>query len=207
MRLPRRDKGENRFMLRRIALALIASLAMCAPVLAAQPGAITPEFVIRFNDGSQKLLSSYRGKVICLMFVHTTCRHCQHAVQEMSKLYTEFGPKGFQPIAVAWNDMANMLVPDFIRNNGVNFPTGFAPRDEVMSYLGMSPFERSVVPQIVWIDRKGIVRSQTPPMGDDKLLTEGFWRDEIETLIKEPGTTAHQGPRHHTATTVAKKQG
>ena len=193
-------------MLRRIALGLILSIAACAPAIAAQVGSTTPEFVVRFNDGSQKLLSSYRGKVICVLFVHTTCPHCQHAVNEMSKLYTEFGPKGFQPIAVAWNDMANMLVPDFIRNNGVNFPTGFAPRDEVMTYLGMSPFERSVVPQIVWIDKKGIVRSQTPPMGDDKLLQDSFWREEIETLLKEPSSTAHQGATKHRTTTVAKKQ-
>src|SRR5579884_1422916 len=180
-------------MLRRVALAITAALALGLPSVAATVGSTTPEFVIRFNDGSQKLLSSYRGKVLCVLFVHTTCPHCQHTCNEMSKLYTEYGSRGFQPIAVAWNDMANMLVPDFIKQNNVNFPVGFAPRDEVLTYLGISPMERSVVPQIVWIDKKGVVRSQTPPIGDTKMLQESFWREEIETLVKEPGPSAHKG--------------
>jgi peroxiredoxin len=184
-------------MLRRVALGVIATLAAAAPAFAAQVGSTTPEFAVRFNDGSQKLLSGYRGKVVCVLFVHTTCPHCQHTCNEMSKLYTEYGARGFQPIAVAWNDMANMLVPDFIKANAVNFPVGFAPRDEVLNYLGISPVERSVVPQIVWIDRKGVVRSQTPPIGDSKMLTEAFWREQIETLLKEPGPSAQKKPVHH----------
>ncbi len=181
---------------RRIALAFMMTLAAAAPAVAAQVGSVTPEFVVRFNDGNQKLLSSYRGKVVCLMFVHTTCPHCQHAVTVMSRLYAEYGPRGFQPIAVAWNEMANMLVPDFIRLTNATFPVGFAPRDDVDTYLGMSPMERSVVPQIVWIDKKGVVRSQTPPLGDEKLLQDSFWREQIETLLKEPGPSAKGGATH-----------
>lgn len=189
-------------MLRRIALALIA---VGAATVAAPLNITSPEFVIRFNDGSQKLLSSYRGKVVVVMFVHTTCPHCQHAVEGMSKLYTEYGPKGFQPLAVAWNDMANMLVPDFIKLTGANFPVGFAPREDVLDYLGVSPYERSVVPQIVWLDKKGVVRSQTPPMGDNKLLTDTFWREEIETLLKEPGPSAHRSGSHRRVAAVTAK--
>jgi hypothetical protein len=36
----------------------------------------SPEFVIHFPDGSQQLLSSYRGKVVALLCVYTTCMHC-----------------------------------------------------------------------------------------------------------------------------------
>ena len=182
-------------MVRRLALALLIAAA-AVPAFATLVGNTTPEFVIRLNDGSQKLLSNYRGKVVCVLFVHTTCPHCQHSCNEMSKLYAEYGPRGFQPIAVAWNDMANMLVPDFVKANGVTFPVGFAPRDEVLSYLGISPMERSVVPQIVWIDKKGVVRSQTPAQGDTKLLQESYWREEIETLLKEPGPAAHHNGTH-----------
>ena len=37
----------------------------------------SPEFVIKFNDGHQMLLSSLKGKVVALLMVHTTCPHCQ----------------------------------------------------------------------------------------------------------------------------------
>ncbi len=144
-----------------------------------------PEFVLEFPDGSNKLLSSYRGKVISLLFVHTTCPHCQHACQAFSKLYTEYGAKGYQPIAVAWDEMSRMRVPDFVKMNSINFPVAYSDRDKVLEYLNFSPMLRTVVPQIVWIDRKGMIRSQTPAIGEEKLLQEPYWRQMIETLTAE----------------------
>ena len=187
-------------MVRALVLAAVTASALCLPVQAAEVGKPSPEFVIHFNDGSQKLLSSYRGKVVCLEFLHTTCPHCQHASQVFSQLYTEYGSRGFQPIGVAWNDMASMLVPDFIRDFKVNYPVGFANRDDVLTYLGFSIMDRTVVPQLVWIDRKGIVQSQTPAIGDDTMLKEPYWRQMIDKLIKEPGPAAsHKAATHHAA--------
>jgi peroxiredoxin len=152
-----------------------------------------PEFVIQYNDGHQALLSSFRGKVVALELLYTTCPHCQHSSQVFSKLNSEFASKGFQPLGVAFNEMPQMLVPDFIKQNSVNFPVGFSSRDAVLTFLGIPVIERFVVPQIVWIDRKGIIRSQTPPLGDEKQLQENYWREMIETLSKEPDS-----PKKHT---------
>ena len=159
-----------------------------------------PEFVLNFSGGQQKLLSSYRGKVVALLFVHTTCPHCQQDSRVFSKLYTEYGSRGFQPIDVAWNDMANILVQDFVKENGVNYPVAYSNRDTVLEYLGISPIMRSVVPQILWIDRKGMIRSQTPPLGDNpKLMTEAYWREMIETLTSEPDSSAKKHASAHSA--------
>jgi hypothetical protein len=72
-----------------------------------------------------------------------------------------------------------------------------------MAYLNYNVMERYTVPQIVWIDRKGDIRSQTPAAGDDPTLyTEGYWRNMIETLLKEPATApVHRtsAVRHHVA--------
>lgn len=160
----------------------------------------SPEFVIKFNDGHQMLLSSLRGKVVALLMVHTTCPHCQHTSQVFSQLYSEYGPRGFQPVDAAFNTMANMLVPDFIKQNNVNYPVGFSSPEEVMAYLGYNVMQRYTVPQIVWIDKKGNIRSQTTAMDSDpgydpQKYTEGYWRNMIETLLKEPATE----PAHHTA--------
>jgi len=190
-------------LIRGAALALAATL-----VAAAQEPPIvrpSPEFKIRFVDGSQNTLSSYRGKVVALLFVHTTCPHCQHASEVFSRLFTEYGSRGFQPIDVAFNPMANLSVRDFIKDHNINYPVGFDSPENVMGYLGFSLMDRYVVPQVVWIDRKGNIRSQTPPMGEDKLLQESYWRNMIETLIKEPiggpKTTTQRTP----TTTTAKK--
>jgi len=55
----------------------------------------------------------------------------------------------------------------------------------------------------VWIDRKGTIRSQTPALGDEKLLKESYWREMIETLLKEPAESAKK-PAVHKATSAKK---
>src|SRR5690242_20387512 len=64
-----------------------------------------PEFAIRLMDGTDLLLSQQRGKVVCLMFILTTCPHCQKLVGTMSKLQPELGPRGLVTIAGATQDM------------------------------------------------------------------------------------------------------
>ena len=186
-------------LIRAAALLLVATLAVAAE----EPPIVrpSPEFKIRLVDGSQVTLSSFRGKVVALLFMHTTCPHCQHAAEVFSRLYNEYGARGFQPVGVTFNPMANLYVRDFIKDHNVNFPVGFDTPENVLNYLGFSIMDRYVVPQIVWIDRKGNIRSQTPPMGDDKLLQEAYWKNMIETLTKEPveKTTTHR------PTTTAKK--
>ncbi len=178
--------------------AAILAVAASLPALAIPPvPRPAGEFVIPMPDGTQKLLTSFRGKVVCLAFISTTCPHCQHASQVLTKLYQEYGSKGFQPLAVAFNPMAKMLVPDFVKSLNVAFPVGAAESDAVFQYLGISPLERSVVPQLLWIDRQGEIRSQTPAMGDEKMLGEPYWRSMIEALIKEPA--AARKPVHHAA--------
>jgi thiol-disulfide isomerase/thioredoxin len=157
----------------------------------------SPEFVIKFVDGHQMLLSSLKGKVVALLMVHTTCPHCQHTSQVFTQLYNEYGARGFQPVDAAFNTMANMYVNDFVKTYNIGYPVGYSSPEEVMAYLGFNVMERYTVPQIVWIDRRGNIRSQTPAAGDDPTnYQESYWRNMIETLLKEPATAA---PVHHAA--------
>src|SRR5271170_8063849 len=157
------------------ALMLFAGMGLNAATPKAEPSKTeappvirkSPEFVIKFVDGHQMLLSSLKGKVVALLMVHTTCPHCQHTSQVFTQLYNEYGPRGFQPIDAAYNAMANMYVPDFVKSFNIGYPVGFSSPEEVMAYLDYSVMARYTVPQIVWIDRKGNIRSQTPLAGDD----------------------------------------
>ena len=190
-------------------MRLLPVAALLLPALALQaenPPVIrhSPEFVLRYNDGHQTLLSSYKGKVIGLLFVHTTCPHCQHISQVFTQLQKEYGPRGFQALDVAFNNMANLYVPEFVKTYGIGYPVSFASPDEALDYLKYSVMQRYVVPQMVWIDKRGDIRAQTTPMGEDNnQYTEGYWRNMIETLLKEPaGGTAKKAI---TRSTPAKK--
>ena len=144
------------------------------------------EFVTRFANGNEMLLSSLRGQVVALMFVHTSCPICQHASQVFTKLYAEYGARGFQPVDVAFNSNANLYVPEFVKKFDVGYPVGFASTEEVAEYLNFPAGERFTIPQIVWIDSSGYIRAATPLKGgDDEMLTEPYWRNMIETLLKE----------------------
>jgi peroxiredoxin len=142
-----------------------------------------PEFTVIEASGKQTLLSSLRGKVVVLAFVLTTCPHCQAECGVLTKLQGELGAKGFQTLAVAFNDNAGMLVNQFVQDFHIGFPVGSASRETVMSYLQLSDVMRWVVPQIVVIDRQGFIVSQSAPTGSEELQDEASLRKRITDLL------------------------
>jgi peroxiredoxin len=155
----------------------------------------SPPFTAHYPDGGGLPISALKGKVVAVLFVHTTCPHCQLTSKVFSKLYAQYGPRGFEPVAVAFNPMANMLVKDFVRDHQITIPVGYSAEADVLNYLGIPVMERYVVPQIVWIDRKGNIRSQTNAVsGDEKLRTEPYWKEMLETLLKEPAEGGAKTP-------------
>lgn len=170
---------------RLIASAGLLALAISSAAMPQLPRK-SPEFTIVEPSGKQTLLSSYKGNVVVLGFVHTTCVHCQAFSMVLNKLQKELGPQGFQAIDVAWNDGAIALVNDFVKSFRIDFPVGYSTWDPIMSYLGFSVMDRPVVPLVVVIDRKGMIRAESPPGGDPNLQDEAKLRALIESMLKEP---------------------
>lgn len=166
---------------------LIAAFAL-ASLQAADIPRKAPELAVQLVSGEQLLLSQLRGKVVLIDFVHTTCPHCQHASTVIEKLYKEYGPRGFQPVAVAFNDNAAILVPDFVAMLGLTYPAGVASRDTVIEYLQHNYAQPMYVPQMVFVDRTGEIRAQHGGINDDFLKgdIEKNLRQQIEALLKEP---------------------
>lgn len=184
-------------MLRCLLAVVVGLVSGLAPLTGASIPRPSPEFAVKLTSGRQLLLSSYRGKVVVLMFISTDCEHCQKTCREiMEPLQKKYGSRDLQILAVAFNQMAAMLVPDFIKKNGVTFPVGADTLESVYAYLDRSTTLRTYVPIMVFIDRKGIIRSQY--LGDD----EGFLanpekriRDSMEPLLKEPSGGGASAPR------------
>ena len=178
-----------------VSVLLASTLALHAAAPVPRP---TKEFTITLPSGKQSLLSSYRGKVVMLACMFTTCPHCQALSKVMTKLQGELGPRGFQALGVAFNDEVNtpnsasnsQVTASFISQFQVGFPMGFARRDSVLSYLGVSDLERWVVPQIAIIDRKGVIRAQSASQGTADLQTESYLRKYLGELLDEGGKSA-----------------
>lgn len=174
----------------------ISSLGMVvclvAPALAKPPvPRPADEFRITDASGKQQPLSRYRGKVVLAQFLYTTCVHCQATARMFTKLQEEFGPQGLQVVGVAFNDEAQGkrdAVAEFVASNHVGFPVGTASLESVLGYLGVSVMDRFVVPQIVVIDRNGVVRAQSEASGSAELQDESHMRLLIGKLLAEHQT-------------------
>ncbi len=146
------------------------------------------EVTITMNSGEQLLLSSLRGKVIALEFLLTTCPHCQRCSGILQQMYQEYGSKGFQPVGAAINEGARTLVPEFIYKLGLKYPVGVTPHDMAYEFLGYDMNDPKagpmLMPQLVFIDRKGVVRTQYAGDADFFKNEEVNMRNEIEAMLK-----------------------
>ena len=150
----------------------------------------SPELAIQMPNGQQELLSKHKGKVVVVEFLLTTCPHCQNSSKILSRLKDEFGAKGFQPLGVAINPEAD--VNDFVAKFNVNFPVGKGTRETAYGFLQHSIMAPSFyVPQMVFIDRQGIIRAQYG--GGDPFFAaneEANIRGMVEKLLAEANTPA-----------------
>jgi thiol-disulfide isomerase/thioredoxin len=165
-----------------------------------------PELAFTLPGVGPKLLSQYRGKVVAIEFIMTTCPHCQAAAKVMTKYQQDYGSRGYQSIDLAINVLQNNATPAaasqqvtaFASTYGAQFPVGFLPQDQMMSFMGFSIMDRMVVPQIVLIDRKGFIRYQTPAESGtewDKVMNETAMREHIEQLLTQGSSTAVHGAK------------
>ena len=182
-------------MIRTILTSLVCfGLAAQAASNAPQPRP-SPELTIHLTPSGEISPTQFKGKVVVVAFILTTCPHCQRAVQMLSGLQTEYGPRGLQVMADAVNSMSNMLVPDFNKQFRPNFPVGWGMHQDMLTYLNHSVMTPPYMPSLVFIDRKGMIRYQR--LGDDPLMLtdqEKNVREAVEELLKEPAAKTASAP-------------
>jgi thiol-disulfide isomerase/thioredoxin len=162
---------------------LAIALASCA--LAAMPvPRPSREFTFVDPSGRQSLLSSYKGKVVVIQFLSTTCPHCQALSRTLSKMSTDMG-NSVQFMGVAFNEATAESAAAYGKAQAVRFPIAYASHETVIGFLGYSIMERLTVPQVVIIDKKGIIRAQSDPLGTEELSSEPYLRKFIGDLVKE----------------------
>ena len=167
-------------------VCLLPVLLGFAALLPARPPVPRPakEFSCSDPNGKPISLSDYKGKVVVVQFLITNCSHCQALSRLLTKLQAEYGPRGFQAFGVAINDATPEMVRSYVRDHELSIPVGSAPRDQVVKYLGVSEVERLAVPQVMVIDRRGVVQAQSEAQGTPDLQDEAFLRGLIGDLLK-----------------------
>jgi thiol-disulfide isomerase/thioredoxin len=178
-------------------LTKFASLILFAGSLwAAQIPRPAPELTIPLPSGKQVKISDYHGKVLCLAFILTTCPHCQRTTQLLEGIYKDLGPKGFDVVEAALNQ--NPDIPNFVSQYHVPWPVGTAGVLPAIDYIQWPKDRRPLVPFLVFIDRKGVIRAQYTGVDEsffnDQL--EQHMRDEIEILLNDGAPAGHKRATH-----------
>jgi thiol-disulfide isomerase/thioredoxin len=135
--------------------------------------------------GGEKTLGDFRGKIVALEFIQTTCPHCQAASHVMTKLQKDLGARGFEAIDLAINTTSDEDIATFKQSQQTDFLIGWIGLNEMGHFLNLTPGVRFVVPQMVLIDRKGDIRFQTPPLGSETALVEDILRQRVLGLLNE----------------------
>lgn len=181
----------NRQRLTSMVVVLVVVLATSAPAL---PTATvlrkSPEFTISVPSGNSTLLSSYKGKVVVLEFFFFQSEHCMHLAQVLNKLNRDLGARGFQPIGIVFDPpkvptSGEKVIPSVVDYFKLTYPVGFASKDAVDTYLGRTGNELLPIPQVVVIDRAGMIRAVTGDRTNPKLEDENSLRTMIDGLLKE----------------------
>lgn len=185
--------------------SILALILAAGAVFSAQVPRQAPEFAIHMPNGSQKLLSSYRGKTVVMAFVFTTCPHCQRMMGTLSAVQKEYAARGVQVLASAFNDIAkNPADPDsagrFATTYVNGFPAGWNEKDSVLEFLQQDAKVPYFVPILVFIDKKGVIRQQY--IGDEKYLQdpETNVRASIDAVLKAGGAPV---PAHKKTVTTS----
>lgn len=179
------------------ALKFFALILAACSLWAAQIPRQSPDFQIQLANGKQLKVSDYRGKVLCLAFILTTCPHCQHTTQLLEQMYPSLAPKGLAVVEAALND--NPDIASFVSQYKVPWPVGTAGVLAALDYMQWPKDKRPLVPFLVFIDRQGVIRAQYT--GADEAFfdnnQEQHMRDEIEKLLNEGGNKAKPAHKAH----------
>ena len=154
--------------------------------IAAETPRPSPPLTIERLGAPSVELSQYRGKVVALAFIFTTCSHCQDLTKTLGPLSREYALRGVQVLECAFNDDAKQTMPQFLQQLQPPFPVGFTNRAAAMAYLQRSVLDTRplYVPHMVFLDRRGIIQADYSGESDFMKDPATNIRAELEKLLK-----------------------
>jgi peroxiredoxin len=149
------------------------------------------DFAIQTAPAKYIWLSDYSGKTVVLGFILTTCPHCQFTTGILNRIHKDYADKGVVVFESAIEPMSSLNIPNFVKQLGVTFTVGYNEQNYAGKFLGKAENEPMMMPQVVIIDSKGMIRAQYA--GDDLAFSEGIQettlRDKLDELTIGQATT------------------
>jgi peroxiredoxin len=163
----------------------LALLFLAVAAYSATPRPLA-DMTIQTASGPQIRLAQYRGKVMVVLIILTTCEHCIHSAELLNGFQKEFG-KDFQAVGVAVNPEAPQQTAGFIKQHQITYPFGYLVNDDnIMKLADFKREDHPLSPMYLFIDKKGTVRFQYTANDDNFFKKEDAnVRYFIDALLKQ----------------------
>jgi len=164
----------------------VSLLLFCAAIgSAATAPRQSPPFSILRPGLPPLSLDSYRGKVVALVFISTTCPHCQDFTRQLVPMAKDYTPRGVQFLECAVDPGAQVAVPGFIQQFQPPFPVGYNNQAAVDAYVQRSIIDTRpfYVPHLVFLDRNGVIQGDYAGESDFVKNIAENTRAELDRLL------------------------
>jgi peroxiredoxin len=152
------------------------------------PGFALPDSNINYHD-----LADYRGKVVMVDFIKTSCPVCNTSHKIMETIRQKYPDKvTILSIVPATEDNSN-TVRVFVGTNAVKTPVLFDCGQVMASYLKLTPQKPNVaLPHLFLVDPNGVIRNDWEYLGGAGNVFESLpaLQKEVEALMAPGGGAA-----------------
>jgi peroxiredoxin len=162
------------------------------------PGFALPDSNINYHD-----LADYRGKIVLLDLIKTSCPVCNSSHKIMESVRQKYPDKvTILSIVPAGEDNTN-TVRAFVAANSVKTPVLFDQGQVMASYLKLTPKNSNIgLPHLFLIDANGIIRNDWEFVGNTVSVFDSLpaLQKEVEALLAasagpaKPATAAGPAP-------------
>lgn len=170
-------------MIRSLVASALIVTGLSLPIQSASVPRPLADVTVPTATGQKVKLSQYRGKVMVIALISTTCVHCLTSLQTLSQIQKDYGAQGFQAFAVAADDSAERGVKGLTRMN-TGFPMGYLDQETTMRLCDFKKEDHPFVPMYLFVDKKGTVRFQYAGKDDFFNKEEKNTRILVESLLK-----------------------
>jgi peroxiredoxin len=146
------------------------------------PGFSLPDLHLKQRD-----LQDYRGKVVIIDIMQTTCPHCQQLADVLEKVEAKYGDK-IAVLSIVNPPDNQSSVARFTAEHKVTTPVLFDCGQVAVSYLKATPQNPKVnVPHLFLIDGQGMIRNDFGYEFNTRNIFEGDGLNiEIDRLLAGP---------------------
>ena len=136
----------------------LVAFLLCAAALFASdqagrraPGFALPDSMMRIHD-----LADYRGKIVLIDFMQTTCPHCTPFADALERVQKKYGDKvAILAVVNSAGDNQN-TVAEFIAGHHITYPVLFDAGQMAYSYVRST---RMDTPHVFLIDAEGTIKN------------------------------------------------